>query len=449
MNIIDLATLANSVVEKNQAVIEPFFNASEYGFDFEKGLTNSYEDTVSYCSVIKILEMTEPKNILDCTIKTNLSLIPRKFGGKGRGDIVDENDLFDHDMHLMILGAPGAGKTTAIKRLVLNNHNIYEREEECKNKFPLLIRLRGLNEEGEFPLLKAIKKLLNIWFSNKIFYKDLKEKIDGKEVIRTIVDEYKNEQAKEVQNKLLISILDRLSITIMLDGLDEVKSSIKKWVISDITYLTDSLKKSRVIISCRLGDRFGSFMRVKELEIAPLSKEDVDEIVTFWLKDKKEEFYKNVEKKGISELFDRPLFLVQLIIIFMNQGYIAEQPNIISEHITLLALKKWQEENSIIRKSIFENFFPEQKMRFLSEFSYELTYSKKSKIFTRRDFNFIYETICENHFLPKEQAEDVASEIESHTGIIQKLGNDSFEFAHLTIQEYLCAKYIALNPFVD
>ena len=41
----------------------------------------------------------------------------------------------------------------------------------------------------------------------------------------------------------------------------------------------------------------------------------------------------------------------------------------------------------------------------------------------------------------------VVSEIESHTGLISESSYKQFEFSHLSIQEYLCAKYLVNLPY--
>ena len=393
--------------------------------------------------------MTEPKDIRDFTVKAHLTSIPRKFGGKKTGAIVDESILLTEQENILILGDPGSGKTTSLKRLALKLLQEAPKSSDDTNVFPIFIRLRDLKPSMDNPVLGSLESALNIKFSSKEFLKEIIEVTDGKKRVISVVDDAQKNEAHKMRRSFLISILEELSPTIILDGLDEVNESVRSSVFKDIEFLSNSLNNARVILSCRSGEEFGALAGFKIMEICSLTSKDIESVASFWLPNDKADFFKEIEDKGVSDLLDRPLFLVQLLIIYKNQGYIADQPSIISEHIVLLSIKKWQEENRIVRKSKFDHFLPEQKLRFLSEFSFELTYNKKSKLFTRRDFGFIYRDICERHHLPKEQAEEVAIEIESHTGIIQRVGNDKFEFSHLTLQEFLCAKYLSSIPFPD
>ncbi|EOH4101629.1 NACHT domain-containing protein [Vibrio vulnificus] len=442
-----LIPVAKSFTECAIKRIQDYYNNDEFVFDPESGLKQHNRKLVSFCSTIQILEMTEPKDIRSCTVKANLTSIPRKFGGKKTGIISDEEVLINDSDNILILGDPGSGKTTALKRLALKMLENSPESEKDTNNFPIFIRLRDLEKSSAHPIFNTLEKELNIHFSNKEFTKEIIEVFNGEEKLVRITDQDKKNRANQMRCQLLMETIEALSPTIILDGFDEVNESIKEKVLIDIDILSNNLITSRLILSCRSGEKIGSLSGFKIMEICSLTNEDINNIASYWLGERKDDFFHEVESKNIGELLDRPLFLVQLIIIYKNQGYIADQPSIITEHIFYLAIKKWQEENKIIRLSKFNNFLPEQKIRFLSEFSYELTYQRKAKSFTRRDFGFIYNDICDHHSLPISQADDVAAEIESHTGIIQMVGNDKFEFSHLTLQEYLCAKYFSLLPF--
>ena len=49
--------------------------------------------------------------------------------------------------------------------------------------------------------------------------------------------------------------------------------------------------------------------------------------------------------------------------------------------------------------------------------------------------------------MPEDDAKSVVSEIESHTGLIVESKSRNFEFSHLSMQEFLCAKHIVNLPY--
>jgi len=75
--------------------------------------------------------------------------------------------------------------------------------------------------------------------------------------------------------------------------------------------------------------------------------------------------------------------------------------------------------------------------------AFNLTVKHNNRVFSRNDLSLVYKEI-NNKFkeLPINEVESVIEEIETHNGLILKSGVDSFEFSHLTFQEYLVAYYI-------
>ncbi len=115
----------------------------------------------------------------------------------------------------------------------------------------------------------------------------------------------------------------------------------------------------------------------------------------------------------------------------------------------LLLLREWDEERNILRRSAYANFEREQKYDFLSAIAYHLTCVVKRKSFSHELLVDAYLAINVRFGLPSNQAKEVAREIETHTGIIIENIDSTFEFSHLTLQEYLCAEYLVREPFAD
>ena len=118
--------------------------------------------------------------------------------------------------------------------------------------------------------------------------------------------------------------------------------------------------------------------------------------------------------------------------------------------IILLALKKWDDDRDIERRSKYGiNFDYIRKLDFLSEIAYQLTYQIGGKQFSRSNLIRVYNSINEKYELPAEEYLDVIKEIESHNGIINVVNSytEVFEFSHLSLQEYLCASFLSKQTF--
>jgi len=70
-------------------------------------------------------------------------------------------------------------------------------------------------------------------------------------------------------------------------------------------------------------------------------------------------------------------------------------------------------------------------------------------VFTRLDLITAYERIYDNFALPKGEAIKVAQELETHTGLLVRVGAEHFEFSHKSLQEYLAAEHIVRLPSVS
>lgn len=396
----------------------------------ESNLECHMTELVNWSGNIQIYGMSRPKNT-DCdTIKLMISQNPRKFKGINNDNVLDEISLFNDLESCMLLGDPGSGKTTTLKRIVRNMILSEKSSDDDLLQYPILIRLRDIN--NKFTLHYEIAKKIGLSCS-----------CDGK---------FANDQLYELNNSTILigdktieealpDLLNNSKALILLDGLDEVNINKRYEIEKEIIRLSNRLWQSKVIVSCRSGGYINSFEGFNIVEICPLSAEQIKQIVDMWA-DNPEDFLSCLNDRPYNDLVNRPLFLVQLVIIFNHSGYLPEQPASVCKKIINLMLEEWDERRTIQRSTKYANFESERKLDFLSALSTELTVKKKKKVFTTDDLIDSYRQIYRSFNLPENEAKKVANEIETHTGIIIESGLDNYEFSHLSLQEYLCAYYI-------
>jgi hypothetical protein len=203
-----------------------------------------------------------------------------------------------------------------------------------------------------------------------------------------------------------------------------------------------------MIVSCRTGEFSGYIQGFDTVELCELEPDQILLIASKWLYDS-EKFIQMLQKLPYKDITNRPLFLTQLIILFKNRGQLPDQPSTIYRKIIDLLLEDWDRQRNIRRLSKYAEFDIPKKVKFLSALSYYLTYKYKTKIFKTDDLIAIYQKIYPAFNLPEKQAENIAKEIETHTGIISESSEGTYEFSHLSIQEYLAANYIVKEPFSD
>lgn len=232
----------------------------------------------------------------------------------------------------------------------------------------------------------------------------------------------------------------------MLDGLDELDRSIQEETLRDIENVGLKINNAKILVTVRKSELKKVINNFTSYEISPLSIDQIEQISNKWLKSDKV-FIHELEKKPYRDLANRPIFLTLLLILFQKNNYLPTQPSEVYEDATYLILNEWDEHRDIIRHSKYADFNTRKKLKFISELSYFLTYKIKQKVFSTRDLETIYYQINDKYGLPESEMKAVVAEIESHTGIIVESNYKNFEFSHLSIQEFLCAKHLANLPY--
>ena len=355
----------------------------------------------------------------------------------------------------VILGQPGSGKTTSIKYIV---NSILRDPEFLSNIYtlPIVIRLRELNksnsvlnESQEGGILERLSLIFGLNFNTEYILRKEIKKINNEDKEITISSKKEDDDnlRKFLKTKIIPYILDDRKILLILDGFDEIiDENIKYLVVSEIQELTKCLNNVNFILTSRSADYKLLLENTDVYEISELNDSQIKEFSDKWFEDD------NLSEKFLSELYaktpykdfyTRPLLLTQLALIYSRTNEIPDKPKMIYQRIVELVLKDWNEQQGIKRKTKYSTFTVERKREFLSNMSFNLTIKHNSRVFSKNELSVVYREINPKFKeLPKHEVEDVINEIETHNGLIVQSGYDSFEFSHLTIQEYFVADYV-------
>jgi hypothetical protein len=360
----------------------------------------------------------------------------------------------------VILGQPGSGKTTSIKYIV---NSILKDPDFLSDNYslPIVIRLRELNksnsvlnETQEGGIFERLSLIFGLNFDIKyIITKEKKEikKENGKteeiEVTSSSQKEDNNNLDKLLKTKIIPRILDNQKILLILDGFDEIiDENTKDLVISEIQELTKSLNYVNFILTSRSADYKLRLENTDVYEISELNDSQIKEFSNKWFEDSilSETFLTELyAKTPYKDFYTRPLLLTQLALIYSRTNEIPDKPKMIYQRIVELVLKEWNEQQGIKRKTKYSTFTVERKREFLSNISFNLTIKHNSRVFSKNQLSIVYKELNSKFKeLPIDEVKNVIEEIETHNGLIIQSGYDSFEFSHLTIQEYFVADYV-------
>ena len=271
------------------------------------------------------------------------------------------SDLLRERRNYAILGDPGAGKTTSLKKIAMGL--IEDPAKHKESGYPILVRLRDLG--FAMSLTGAILDLLGITLK---------------------YDESLDTEAKEnLRLRIVSQYLDNMEARLLLDGLDELHPGAKERVVRELRQLLLNSIRFNIIITCRAGDFTYSFDNAEVLVLEPLSDNQIRLFARKWLDETAaEEFLKQVRETpyGGSEVL--PLTLAHLCAIYERTGSVPEKPRTVYRKIVRLLLEEWDEQRSIQRPSAYASFETDRKEEFLRAIAFHLTIKSHWGIFEHR-----------------------------------------------------------------
>jgi predicted NACHT family NTPase len=393
------------------------------------------------CGTMRVLEMEQPITI--DSIYTSVNIL-EKISRNQRHSIVELMEIlggenFDRFIlgavlkgqeripaleavkrheKLMILGKPGAGKTTFLKWLALqcNSGRIYP------NRVPFFITIKEFAEtEGQPDLLGFI----------------------GKQLTGCGVENGEVAAAKILQAGRSI---------VLLDGLDEIKAQDHDRVLNTIRQTAEKFGASQFVITCRIAAKEYIFEQFTEVEVADFDNEQIADFAHKWfhLKDpiKAEDFPQELEDNpGLKELATNPLLLTLLCLVFESGGrFPINRAELYKEGLDVL-LKKWDVKRNIKREEVYKQLSLQRKEDLLSQVAYN-AFERSDYFFKQgfveeqiRDYIQNLPNVSNDPETLQFDSEVVLNAIAAHHGLLVERASGIYSFSHLTFQEYFTARW--------
>jgi len=357
---------------------------------------------------------------------------------------------------LVILGAPGAGKTTTLSFILLqfakgNGQRSFGIRERL---YPIYIPLRRLSVEDS----TIVNDLL-----------DPRTQILSQEIISEYPKTY-------FEHKL-----DRGECVVLFDGLDEVTSeSVHQSVAKRINDFVSRYHKNRFIVTCRVAGWRNLLPDFAVLEAEDLSRDEIHRFIRGWhtavigLQERnrmeQERSVGEIRAENVREHASRvklaiddysrrlinaidgnarilsvatnPMLLSLICLVHLNRNILPRGRAILYGQCVEFLVDAWERSKGVIVSQSKITLL--QKEVILRQLAYELQMSGKGEL-KRSSIEELIERIAVRNAIsipPRELLED----IERRSGLLVERSIDVLGFSHLTLQEYLVAKHVQLNP---
>jgi predicted NACHT family NTPase len=412
--------------------------------DLEQAIQHHVTFVKNWSKEVDFSDSQKARSTLDIYVDVDLYLYPKRVR-IDTSEIIKSiplKTIFQQDVsHIVILGHPGAGKTTSAKFLCQSL--IYGDDSIPQDfTFPIVIRCRDLNmvdeQSADSILIDHIFNLLGLNVQLPPNLADPKTKSDEK-------------QRHSLRERLVLAVLDQLSVVLFIEGFDEIINPVvREGALHQLRSFASRLERCLMIVTSRTGEFAYKLENTVEYEIVPLTTEQIFHFACKWLgnTDAASEFCKRVQSSPFADTMIRPLTLAHLCAIYERVGKIPDKPRTIYRKVVNLLLEEWDQQRSVHRRSKYGNFEVDRKFEFLSHLAFYLTTKSHQTVFTDANLEKAYEQIFENFGLALSESKDVVRELESHTGLFLETGYKQYEFAHKSLQEYLTAEYFVKLPQV-
>lgn len=333
-------------------------------------------------------------------------------------------DVANREQYVTVLGGPGVGKSTFLRKIGL---------EALKGK-------RGEFHHSTIPVFLELKQVNS----------------ENTEIEQLIVQEFKICNFPDPEGFTKKALL-KGRLLILLDGLDEVPDKYLTRVISSIVNFTDQYSKNRFIISCRQAAYHSYFKRSTDVAVEEFNNGQIEQVLHNWFQseiDKQRgtaaqcwQELQKPENAAALELAQTPLLLTFLCLVYDRSQRLPENRSTLYRKALDILLEEWASEKRIHRDDIYQGLHIELEKALLSEIAYT-KFSGGRLFFSKQEIiNQITAFLSQTLDAPKHllDGKSILHAIEVQQGILVERAENIYSFSHLTIQEFLTARHIVNN----
>jgi len=380
------------------------------------------QQPVELDNIYTAVQFLSPEQVWQLADIQDLEEIYRQAGKRGlqcRNTNKQEGIVVaNQEQYLMVLGAPGAGKSTFLRKIGL---------EALRN---------GSYQHKSIPVFIELKQFTSA-------------EINLEQVINRSFQEVQFPASADFTAKAL----QQGKLLILLDGLDEIPSQNLDLAVERIEAFVKLHENNRFLVSCRTAAYKRTFSKFYPVLIADFDDSQIRQFINNWFAtevDKQattaSQCWKLINSKeyaATKELCRTPLLLTFICLVYAAEQYLPKNRATLYGEALDILLKKWAAEKRINKNTIARDLGSDLEKALLAEIAYR-SFAKNRLFFTRAEIiEQIQLFLNNNDNAPKNLAAEVVLDaIAIEQGILVERARNAFSFSHLTLQEYLTAQYI-------
>lgn len=363
-------------------------------------------------------------------------------------------DIIHKNKRIIILGDPGAGKSTMMQYLTLQTARIINREKRkgiprLPEKFPILIRL------------------------NKFY--DIKDWSREKSLLSAIKDEIEINSGATIPEGFLESRLNYGSCLFLLDAFDELASETARRLLSEkVKNLVSRYPGNLYIVTSRITGYSGQLAGAgfkHPYTIQALTSKHIEGFIHQWyenlgrhqMADKDQEQRQHLSREyrqrakslknvilsndGIRQLAINPMLLSLIALVHYVKVRLPDQRHLLYRECIEILVEQWDSAKNV-RMPILDKVTVSEKKQILQRIAWHMQKNHLKSISRETLIESVLSEACKDicgEKIREDELDVFLASIQERTGLLvekglNELGEIEISFSHLTFQEYLSAR---------